>query len=100
MQNSKLKSLDDDSSFFCIVTPVYEPTLEALKLLIKALQCQTFGNFIHVMISNGKSKTIESYVNNIRTIDKRFIYSELEHEDINEIHEILANLGKRRRAYF
>ena len=71
MQNSKLNLPNANNPFFCIVTPVYDPTLESLKLLIKELQGQTFGNFIHVMISNGKSKAIESYVNNIRISDKR-----------------------------
>jgi hypothetical protein len=96
MAPSKKISISDISPFFCIVTPVYDPTLEAVKLLIKALKNQTFGNFIHVMISNGKSKAIESYVNDINANDERFIYSELEYEDINEVEEILSNLGKRR----
>lgn len=82
--------------FFCIVTPVFDPALESVKLLIKDFQQQTFGNFIHVLISNGKSRDIESYVNQINMNDNRFIYSELEYEEINEPEEIIANIGKRR----
>lgn len=87
---------DTEIPFFCVVTPVYDPTLESIKLLIQDLQDQTFGDFIHVLVSNGRSDAIKSYVAEVHAGDNRFNYIELEHEEINTTEEILANLGKRR----
>ena len=84
------------SPFFCIVTPVYNPVLESLKLLVSEIRTQTFADFIHVMISNGPSEAITPYAHELNNADRRFIYLELDYENIKTPEEILANLGKRR----
>lgn len=63
--------------FLCVVTPVFDPCLDSLKGLIKDLETQTFPNFIHVLISNGPSPKIKSYINRHKKNKKQFIYIEL-----------------------
>jgi hypothetical protein len=80
------------SAFLCIITPVFDP----LRKLVGELKSQTYGDFFHVMISNGSSPRIKEFVRNLRKKDERFIYAETEKEIINNPKELLINLGKRR----
>jgi hypothetical protein len=60
--------------FLCVVTPVFDLALKSAKLLVEALQRQTFKDFIHILISNGESENIKQYVQSLD--DERFIYEE------------------------
>lgn len=84
------------SAFLCIITPVFDPALEAVRKLVNELKSQTYGNFFQVMISNGASPRIKEFVFALRKKDARFIYDEIEEEIINNPKELLINLGKRR----
>lgn len=84
------------SAFLCIITPVFDPALEAVRKLVSELQSQTYGSFFQVMISNGLSPRIKEFVIDLRIKDARFIYDEIEEEIINNWRELLINLGKRR----
>jgi hypothetical protein len=83
-------------NFLCIITPVFDPAYESLCKLVAELHSQTFGRFIHVMISNGPSPKIKSYVLELNRKDPRFIYDEIKREATNNPVELLINLGKRR----
>jgi hypothetical protein len=82
------------SAFLCIITPVFDPAYESLCKLTGELKSQTFGRFIHVMISNGPSPRIKEMVVNLK--DRRFIYDEIQQETTASPVELLINLGKRR----
>lgn len=84
------------SAFLCIITPVFDPALEAVRKLVDELQSQTYGNFFQIMISNGPSPRIKEFVSDLRKKGGRFIYDEIEEEIINNSRELLINLGKRR----
>lgn len=83
-------------TFLCIITPVFDPAYESLCQLVAELHSQTFGRFIHVMISNGPSPKIKSYVLELNRKDPRFIYDEIKREATHNPVELLINLGKRR----
>ena len=82
--------------FICIVTPIFDPALDSLKKLIKDLQHQSFGSFIHVMVSNGKSDEIKNYIKKINKYDNRFIYEQTNHKKTPNFASILSNSGQRR----
>jgi len=84
------------SAFLCIITPVFDPALEAVRKLVNELQSQTYANFFQVMISNGPSPRIKEFISDVGKKDGRFIYDEIEEEIINNSQELLINLGKRR----
>ncbi len=84
------------SAFLCIITPVFDPALEAVRRLVNELKSQTYGNFFQVMISNGTSPRIKEFVFDLIKKDGRFIYDEIGGEVINNSKELLINLGKRR----
>ena len=65
-------------TFLCIITPVFDPAYESLCQLVAELHSQTFGRFIHVMISNGPSPKIKSYVLELNRKDPRFIYDDIQ----------------------
>ena len=92
---SKLRR-SKETPFFCIVTPVFDPALTAIKTLIADLQDQTFADFKHVLISNGRSPKIANLINKINKKDQRFIYDEITQEKILTSVDLLKNLGKRR----
>jgi len=81
---------------FCIITPIFDPALISLKKLIIDLKGQTYKNFIHVLVSNGKSPLIESYVAKLNKTDDRFIYVETVQELTVSFAELMTNSGKRR----
>jgi len=83
-------------TFACIITPVFDGGIVSLDLLVQELMAQSFGRFIHVSISNGESLKIKKYLENIRKVDKRFIYDELPYEKDRPLEKLMANLGKRR----
>jgi dTDP-4-amino-4,6-dideoxygalactose transaminase len=82
--------------FICIVTPVFDPALDSLKKLIKDLQQQSFGSFIHILVSNGKSEEIENYIKKINKTDARFIYEQTSYIKTSSFSSILSNSGQRR----
>ena len=45
---------NSDEVFLCVITPVYEPALSSVKKLVKDLKNQSYTDYIHVMISNGR----------------------------------------------
>jgi hypothetical protein len=95
-KNPSKKAGIKGSAFLCIITPVFDPALEAVRKLVNELKSQTYGNFFQVMISNGTSPRIKEFVFDLRKKDARFIYDEIEEEIINNPKELLINLGKRR----
>jgi hypothetical protein len=81
-------------TFLCAITPVFEPCLPAFKLLTQSLLEQTFQDFIHIAISNGKSASIQEWTSSLK--NSRFIYDELAAESTPTLSTLLCNLGKRR----
>lgn len=94
--------LGNDDPFLCVITPVFDPALASLKGLISDLKKQTYGNFIHVMVSNGPSPKVAEYVDKIHKKDWRFIYDELptvityEKTGKGEYGDLLKEIGRRR----
>jgi hypothetical protein len=84
------------SPFLCVITPVFDPAHESLGKLIAELKRQTYGSFMHVMISNGLSPGIRELVAGINGQDPRFIYDEIAEEKLGGAADILVNLGRRR----
>jgi hypothetical protein len=79
---------------FCIITPVFDEAFISVKGLIQDLKEQTFGNFKHIFISNGKSGIIEKIINEAN--DGRFIYVERPYEQTPKTKDILINIAHRR----
>jgi hypothetical protein len=80
--------------FLCVITPIFDPALEPAKCLIKDLQDQTFGDFSHVLISNGESPLVKEYV---QQLDARFIYDEIPFKKASTPKELVCNISERRR---
>ena len=90
--------------FLCVVTPVFDPARESVELLIQDLKRQTFGDFVHVMVSNGPSPGVAALVARVRAgdfpggkPDPRFIYEELPASETPDVLSLLVDLGHRRR---
>jgi hypothetical protein len=83
-------------NFLCIITPVFDPAYDSINTLILELQAQTFGRFIHVMISNGSSPRIRDYIFELSKHDPRFIYVETKAEITSNALELFLNVCKRR----
>jgi len=82
--------------FFIIITPVFDPAVSSLRLLIEDLQKQTFADFKHISLSNGVSERVKHLIHGVWLEDKRFVYYELPEEKTQSGVDILINLGKRR----
>lgn len=80
---------------FCIITPVFDDAYRSVNMLIKEMQYQTYGDFQHVMISNGPSPKVKAIIEKHK--DERFVYEELPFVKTPEIPDLLANISKRRR---
>lgn len=78
----------------CAITPIFDPALDALKLLISALISQKYNKFIHISISNGPSEKIKQYIQALN--DDRFIYKELPFQIFGSTMDLLCNVGLRR----
>ncbi len=101
VKNETGKSIQDlpglkPEPFLCVITPVFDPAYESVVKLINALKLQSFGQFIHILVSNGRSSKIKAYIDEIRIHDQRFIYDEIKEEKLESGIDILVNLGKRR----
>jgi hypothetical protein len=83
-------------NFLCIITPVFDPAYDSINNLVAELQSQTFGRFIHVMISNGPSPKIRDFVFELNKHDPRFIYLETKEEITHNASELFLNVCKRR----
>lgn len=88
-----------EEPFFCIVTPIFDGAYPAVRMLVAALQRQTYSNFIHILISNGpSSEEIKKYVKQLN--DPRFIYDELLWEPTPNRTSLFLNICKRRNHCF
>ena len=89
-----------EEPFLCIITPVFDPCLKSLEGLITDLQHQTYQNFIHVSIANGKEPKIHALIEHVRINDKRFVYDEIpfdkSYKDSGLVEDLLTINGKRR----
>lgn len=90
--------------FLCVITPVFDPARASVELLIEDLMRQTFGDFVHVMVSSGPSPEVAAFVAGVRagdlgggTPDERFLYEELPVRETPDGVSLLADLGRRRR---
>ena len=95
LYNLSLKS-KRKQPFICIITPVFDPALDSLKNLVTDLKKQSFGSFIHIVVSNGSSDRVKKYFDKISKQDKRFLYDEISHDKTLSFESILSNSGKRR----
>jgi len=82
-----------DEPFLCILTPIFDPALPCLQMLVEALLQQTCQDFIHISLSNGKSPESENY---LKSLDSRFIYDERPTEPIKDAIQLVTNLASRR----
>ena len=57
---------------------------------------QSYGDFIHVLISNGESHKIRSFIRKLNTNDPRFEYIELDYTPTPNFTALMSNLGTRR----
>jgi len=80
--------------FACIITPVFDPAVNALRGLMDDLKQQTNEAWIHVCISNGESPQVKDLI--ISGGDTRHYYVEVPFELTNQLMDLLLNLGKRR----
>jgi len=90
--------------FLCVITPVFDPARGSVELLIQDLMRQTFGDFVHVMVSNGPSPEVSALVARVRAgdlgggrPDARFLYEELPARETPDAVSLLLELGRRRR---
>jgi dTDP-4-amino-4,6-dideoxygalactose transaminase len=93
---AKLRPNKSKEPFLCVITPIFDPALPSLKLLCKDLQNQTFGNFLHVVASNGPSVKVQDYINKLAKSDNRFVYVELELMPTPDFDSLMTNSGIRR----
>lgn len=82
--------------FLCIITPIFDPALPSLTLLINKLKKQSYKNFILVCISGGESPKVEKFIKSISNSDSRFIYRSIPFNQSKNWNDILINIGKRR----
>lgn len=82
--------------FLCVITPIFDDALPSLKPLVQDLKKQSFGSFIHVLVSNGKSVQVEKYIAQLKKTDSRFIYVEIPETKTNTWQKLQVNLGKRK----
>ncbi len=82
--------------FLCVITPIFDPALPSLKLLIKDLQQQNFPDFIHVLVSNGPSPQCNKYLTQLASMDSRFRYVELKKAPERTWQQLQVNLGARK----
>jgi dTDP-4-dehydro-2,3,6-trideoxy-D-glucose 4-aminotransferase len=81
--------------FLCVITPVFDPARASLALLIEDLRRQTFGDFVHVMVSNGASPDVAALI--AGCADGRFVYDELPARETPDAISLLVEIGRRRR---
>lgn len=82
--------------FLCVITPVFDDALPSVKLLVKSLQLQTEKDFFHVLISNGPSLKVQSFINKINKHDSRFLYIQLKKNKTESFLETVIDIGQRR----
>lgn len=86
--------------FLCIITPIFDPALKSLKGLVSDLQQQTYRDFLHINIANGKEEKIRKYIDKVRVSDKRFVYDEIPFCDLykesGSVYDLLIINGMRR----
>ncbi len=82
--------------FLAVISPVFDPGLTSLELLIKDLQRQTFTDFIHVSVSNGESPKIKKFIAKLSKGDPRFQYKEFPEEAAQNAKELFINICRRR----
>ena len=80
--------------FLCIITPTFDPALDSAKCLISDFQNQTFGNFCHVLISNGESPLTKQFIDELQ--DDRFIYSEVPFRPASTQKDLVCSISERR----
>lgn len=83
--------------FLCVITPIFDPALGSLRLLVADLQRQSFRDFVHVIVSNGPSPEVAGFATELATRDPRFIYEEHPFEETPDWDRLMLNLGRRRR---
>lgn len=86
--------IPNNRPFLCIITPVFDGCLEAVTGLISDLEKQTSQSYVHILVSNGESPLIKSYIQD--QPNERLIYAELPYEPHPTGIELQENLGKRR----
>lgn len=82
--------------YLCIITPVFDPALPSLKLLIKDLKRQSVDHFIYICVSNGESPKIKKYIGLVSKKDGRFIYISTPPQKTPDWKTLLIDIGKRR----
>lgn len=92
----KLQYKKTTHPFLCVITPVHNPSLPSVKQLVLDMKKQSFGDFTHILISNGVSHKIRSYINKLNISDPRFVYIELKHTPTPNFAALMSNLGTRR----
>lgn len=79
---------------FCVITPIFDEAFKSVRGLIQDLKEQTYPNFQHILISNGKSPIIKKIID--LADDPRFLYIEIPHEQTPKLADVLVNIAKRR----
>lgn len=82
--------------FLCIITPIFDEALPSLIPLVKDLQAQSYGSFIHVLISNGDSPKVQKYLAKISRRDPRFIYHSCKKLSTPNWQKLQVDLGRRK----
>lgn len=82
--------------FLCVITPIFDDALPSVKLLVKSLQLQTEKDFFHILISNGPSPKLKSFISKINKHDARFLYIQLKKNKTKNLLETVIDIGQRR----
>jgi hypothetical protein len=80
--------------FFCVITPVFEPALDAARLLAQALIGQSFADWLQILVSNGRSPTVMAWAASLG--DPRVRYLELPAVATADPVALLLEIGRRR----
>ena len=80
--------------YFCVVTPIFEPALDAAHLLAQALTGQSFTDWLQILVSNGPSPAVAAWAATLG--DRRIRHLELPAVATPNPVALLLEIGRRR----
>ena len=83
-----------ESPFFCVVTPIFDPALDAARLLTQALIGQSITDWRQVLVSNGPSPAVAAWAASLG--DRRVRFLELPAVATPDPVALLLEIGRRR----
>jgi hypothetical protein len=80
--------------YFCVVTPIFDPALDAARLLAQALTGQSFTDWLQILVSNGPSPAVAAWAATLG--DRRIRHLALPAVATPDPVALLLEIGRRR----